>query len=62
MQITFKLKEGVEKIKAMSDKITLINHGFESLLEKEMEQEVKPRKVWICGPPKMNEGVSKFLR
>jgi NAD(P)H-flavin reductase len=31
------------------------------LIDEEIE-EGEVSKVWICGPPRMNEGVSKFLR
>ena len=38
---------------------------MEGRMEREVEralQEGEVRKVWICGPPRMNEGLAKYLR
>lgn len=45
-----------------SKKINFHNGGFDTLLEKELAEINKISKIYICGPPRMNEQISLFLR
>jgi ferredoxin-NADP reductase len=60
-KLTIKLRDGSSPRVNELKEATYTNDGFEKLLEKR-EDLSEVAKIWICGPPKMNENVSKHLR
>lgn len=59
--LTLRLKEDPSGRVREGPNLRLSRTGFEQLLAERLEKEEVSR-VWICGPPRMNEGVSRFLR
>jgi predicted ferric reductase len=56
--VTLRIK--VSPSKPLPANITVTNESFDSLIDKEIAAQ-KITKVWICGPPKMNESLSEKL-
>ena len=61
MKITFKFKEDPHGVVEEGRNIDFTSTGFHNLLEQKMS-EGNVSRVWICGPPGMNQMVSKFMR
>ena len=61
LKITFKFKEDPHGLVEEGRNVTFTTSGFQNLLEEKIKQGDVSR-VWICGPPGMNQMVSKFMR
>lgn len=62
MNVTFRFTERIDEHAIEGRNIKITNEYFEGLLQQCIDTSVKIAKIWICGPAKMNEGVSKLLR
>lgn len=61
VNLIFKFKEDTQGRVKEGRNVSLTSQSFQSILEQRLSKEEVSR-VWICGPPRMNEGVSQYLR